>query len=692
MRIKIYNFLVNRVPGISYRYHKMHDGSSGINQFLSWLYLFFLNFAYYILFLRFLGKKPGAVMYEEKRLLCNKSESEDNTEKYKYLSPDYFVEKLLRYDIVSFDIFDTLIFRPFSDPTDLFYFVGERLDFMDFKSLRIRAEYDARRNRKEKRGDYEVNLDEIWSRLSEITGIDKQEGMKKELEAEKRLCYANPFMLDVWSRLKSQGKRLIIVSDMYLPEEFLSEILDKNGFSGAEKIYISNSHRKSKAEGSLFEAVRNEFQGSMVHVGDNPVSDVKRASEKDIDVLHYPNINRNALLYRAYDMSAIVGGAYRGIVDNAVYNGLKRYSMEYEYGFIYGGLFVLGYCGFIHKYCRNNRIERILFLSRDGDILKKAYDYLYPDEDTRYVHWSRKAALKLTAGYNRYDFLRRFIDHKIGDNITIGDAVASMDISSESSENTNMDRQNKRGKNTIPSILNEELHKAGYSIGNRLDIKSAKVLKGILTDNWEIIIEGYAKERDAAKIYYKNILCGCKKAAAVDIGWAGSGAVSLITLEKNEWKTGCEIVGIIAGTNTVHNAEPDASETFLQSGRLVSYMYSQRHNRDLLKKHDPNRDYNVFWELLLSSTEPGCTGFTMNSKGEGIPSLGNVDANPKGIQEIQRGILDFVREYSERFKDFEYMLDISGRDAYAPMLAAAGHNEEYLMAIKKRFDLHIGVE
>ena len=47
-----------------------------------------------------------------------------------------FVEKLSSYDVISFDIFDTLIFRPFSEPTDLFYFVGEQLGIMNFKELR----------------------------------------------------------------------------------------------------------------------------------------------------------------------------------------------------------------------------------------------------------------------------------------------------------------------------------------------------------------------------------------------------------------------------------------------------------------------------------------------------------------------------------------------------------------------------
>jgi len=127
MRLRIYGFLVNRHPGISERYHKFHDGSSSLKSFISWVYLLWLNFAYYCLFCRFLGKKKGIEIYEVKNIVCDKSESRAHKDECRYLSEEYFIDKLLLYDVISFDVFDTLIFRPFSDPKDLFYIVGDRL-------------------------------------------------------------------------------------------------------------------------------------------------------------------------------------------------------------------------------------------------------------------------------------------------------------------------------------------------------------------------------------------------------------------------------------------------------------------------------------------------------------------------------------------------------------------------------------
>ena len=58
---------------------------------------------------------------------------------------------------------------------------------------------------------------------------------------------------------------------------------------------------------------------------------------------------------------------------------------------------------------------------------------------------------------------------------------------------------------------------------------------------------------------------------------------------------------------------------------------------------------------------------------------------------MQKGILDFAKQYAIHFSKYPYMFNISGRDAYAPMLLAASHNEKYLKAIEKKFDLEVNV-
>ena len=667
MKTRLYSLLVNRQPGIKERYHNYHDGAGGFKKYISWLYLLWLNFGYYVLHLRFFGKSTGVSFYEEKVVLIDCTESACAVEKIGETKT--FIDALSHYDTISFDIFDTLIFRPFSEPADLFYFLGEKLGIMNFKQLRMQAEQEARKHCHKENGHYEITLADIWETLEKLCGNVAANGMETEIQLEKQFCYANPFMKRVFEELQKQGKKIIIVSDMYLPAAVLEETLQANGYSGYDKLYASCEYGKNKAGGELYELVKRENPGRMVHVGDNEHSDVAMAKKAGIAAMHYPNVNRNALLYRPYDMSPMVGGAYRGIVNNRIYSGTEVYSQEYEYGFIYGGLFVTGYCAFIHEYCRKHRVDKVLFLSRDGDILKQVYDMLYPEENTEYVYWSRRAATKLMAGEDRYDYFRRFLYHKVNQNITVKSVLASMEL----------------------AFLAEQLPK-NISKEDELTDRNVDSLKDFLKLHWQEVLVAYRGEQKAAEQYYRKVLADCRHVVAVDIGWAGSGAVALNHLVQNVWKIPCEITGLIAGTNTIYNAEPEASETFLQSGKLVSYLYSQSFNRDLLKKHDPNRNYNVYWELLLSSPTPQFCGFQWNDKEDTVQFVfGEYDANQEGIKQVQQGILDFVTDYRNHFFEFDYMFHISGRDAYAPMLVAASKNEKYLKVIERKFALEKNV-
>lgn len=738
MRMQVYNFLVNRHDGIRIRYHRLHDGAGKKDKILSYVYLLWLNFCYYVLFCRFLDKAKAVEIYEKKRLPVMDSESAVflNTG----VSVDGFVECLSGYDIISFDLFDTLIFRPFSEPGDLFYFLGAEFGLLDFKRIRMEQEALARVECRRDKGHYEVTFADIWKHIEQDVGINAERGMAAEQRLEAEFCYANPFMLEVFHQLQNAGKKIIVISDMYLPGAFLCELLEKNGYGGISGLYVSSEYGKSKRDGKLYELVkeREAFAPDtrLIHVGDNECSDVKMGRQSGFDTKYYPNINKNAQLFRPYDMSPMVGGAYRGIVDNHIYCGIRKYSMEYEYGFIYGGLFVLGYCSFIYDFCKKNSVDKILFLSRDGDILKQAYDFLYPDENTEYVYWSRKAASKLEAGYDKQDYFRRFVFHKVNQGYRIGEVLHSMELDflaeelgsrPEGKTRSNPENKTDTGQEERQEGIldnggarkekrqegrpdNEGERKAGTVREERglgkdeqLTDKNAPLLKRYIEANWNRVLEKYREQNEAAKSYYETVLAGVKKAAVVDIGWAGSGAMVLRHLVSEEWGISCELTGLVAGTNTIYNAEPEASESFLQSGQMAAYLYSQRHNRDLLKKHDLNKNYNVFWELLLSSAAPQFKGF-YKRKAENAGSLpvsdgyadiefvfGKYDANQEGIREIQRGILDFVKAYREHFSGFSYMFHISGRDAYAPMLIAASYKERYLRTMEQKFGLEMNV-
>ncbi len=666
MRLKIYNLFVNKHAGIRQRYHSLHDNSKGLFKIISWFYLIWLNLAYYVLFQRWLGKEKSIEVYESKSLITNRPESRMSP----LGTPEQLVESLRKYDVISFDIFDTLIFRPFSAPTDLFFILGQQFDYLDFKRIRIESEHKARIKEYKMSKSYEVTLEDIWKQMESATGIDAAEGMKAEIDAELSFCYANPYMKKVFQALADMGKHIVITSDMYLPKKVLNQMLVQNGYSGYDNLFLSCEEHLSKAKGQLYDLVKSYCESrygtglTFAHVGDNENSDVKNARAHGFHSFHYPNVNTNTLMYRAFDMSPIIGAAYRGIVNNRLYSGLDSMNMNQEYGYIYGGLFILGYCQYIHNYVQNNGIEKVLFLSRDGEIVKRVYDNLFPEDATEYVYISRLAAAKLSAGYMKYDFLRKMVYHKVGIGKSMNQVLEAMELSDLSFEDGDV----------------------------KLTPDNVDDLVDYINANWDKVLEIYKPQRDAAGIWYRDIIGNAKSAVAVDIGWAGSGFVALKNMFEKEWHINCRLTGIVAGTNTAHNAEPDMSETMLLDGSLSSYLYSSMENRDLFKKHDPAKDYNLFFELITSSPSPSFRGFYFDENNNVELRFSKPEDNPEGVKDIWYGIEKFVEDYKAHFGNYDYMFNISGRDAYAPMLLAASHKESYLRSIYKNFDLKITVE
>lgn len=676
MREKIYDILVNRHEGIRVRYHISHDGKTGAAKVASWFYLLWLNLRYYVLFNRSLNRDPGQEI-QMKKFSLERSESEISCKEVG--SVEDWIKKAEPYGIVSFDIFDTLVFRPFDEPVDVFYFIQERLQIPDFKRIRMEMEAEARKDKKKNKGTAEVSLSDIWEKLEKEVGVSKEKGMETEQELELKFCYANPFMMQVFRELKNRKKKIIAVSDMYLSSAFLRRLLEKCGYDGIETVFVSCEEGFGKAKGKLFQKVIAKYGSGMIHIGDNYISDFKGAKEAGLASLHYPAVNRNLRYFRCYDMSMITGGAYRGIVTNLLYSGAEKFSMEKEYGFVFGGLFAAGYCRFIHEYCKENGIEKLLFLSRDGDLLQQVYKKLYPQEadKTVYAHWSRAVATRLMAKYDRYDYFRRFLRHKVNQEYSIKEILKAMQLE----ELLNTESFRKLAKDAKAPVTETTL----------LTDDNVKTVTEWLQENYAYIISRYQAENKAAGDYYTEMLKDCRKAAAVDIGWAGSGALALSFLAENEWGIGCSITGIIAGTNSAKNAEPDATEIFRQEGKLVSFLFSQSENRDVWFAHDPSRLHNIYWELLLSSPRGSCTGFEYEN-GKPKPKEGKPERNAAGIREIQAGILRFTDEYLKHFGDIPYMLRISGRDAAAPLHVMEFFNAGYLKNISDRFKLNINVE
>ena len=214
---KLHDRLVNRVPGIRERYQEYRAGHTKAH---SLAYLGALNFDYYVLKNRAL-LADSVLRPDEGRKIVVGSESQLTRK----MSPMRMADLLEVYDVISFDVFDTLILRKVSEPADVFYALQEKLDYPDLRRVRIEAEKKKKQKRYALCGDYEVNFEEIWTEAERLTGIDASYGMQAEFEAELLFASGNPYFLKVVPELLKRGKKPVICSDMYLGQERIRELL-----------------------------------------------------------------------------------------------------------------------------------------------------------------------------------------------------------------------------------------------------------------------------------------------------------------------------------------------------------------------------------------------------------------------------------------------------------------------------------
>lgn len=213
------------------------------------------------------------------------------TFRYKGNNSQEIMEQIENYDIVSFDVFDTLLLRPYAKPTDMFYDLEKENHLSNFHNERIAAEKNARQH--SLGPEKEVNIFEIYKELGKIYSIDAQKFAQQELRMEKEKCFPNQDFLPILEELSKRHQHVIAVSDMYLPKHELEDLLHTCGVKGIKEIFVSCEYGVGKANGLLFEIVKEAYPGrSIVHIGDNLHSDVRGSKQCGITGILYQRKNK----------------------------------------------------------------------------------------------------------------------------------------------------------------------------------------------------------------------------------------------------------------------------------------------------------------------------------------------------------------------------------------------------------------
>ena len=130
---------------------------------------------------------------------------------YQRIPVEELVEKLSEYDIISFDVFDTLILRPFTRTGVLFSMMEEKLGIYKFSKIRVDSENEIRNFNQEKYGHDNTTLYEIYNLIAKKTNLDAEYAANLEYQLELNYCYANPYFKKIISMCIQRNKKLLYV-------------------------------------------------------------------------------------------------------------------------------------------------------------------------------------------------------------------------------------------------------------------------------------------------------------------------------------------------------------------------------------------------------------------------------------------------------------------------------------------------
>ena len=422
-------------------------------------------------------------------------------------------KRITQAEVVSFDVFDTLLYRRTNTPETIFDLVGRHFGVDGFRRLRMKCQDEASRRAWQAHQYPHADMDQIYEVLAEHTEIpvDWMAVKEYEIQMERDALTANRETLEIFRYAKAQGKRVIATSDMYLSAQFLSEVLEANGFVGFDHIYCSADEHKAKFNKELFAEVarQEEVDGSRIlHIGDKARDDVE-----------YPeSMGWQGFLYHCdADLDKLKNCTCTD-VDRGLYKILADDSKGFWYnlGVQVGGPVYMGLYRFLRDKVQEakSKGQNVYFLSRDGYnlyqlFLRQGFD------NVRYLYTSRRALTMACITEMSEEELKLLPPYDL--NHTVGSILDYLCV--DRSEIHHLEEAGLSGFDQV--------------IGTEEDLKKFRNL--YLYDR-EAFLKRCRIEREAALAYFSKTGLLDQDAICFDCGWQGS---SQDLLERFKKAVGC---------------------------------------------------------------------------------------------------------------------------------------------------------
>lgn len=328
-------------------------------------------------------------------------------------------------EVVSFDLFDTLLIRRIHNPDlvklPVARYIAELAEQQgrhwhwhkvqqqrDTIEGRHRAETGT--NFVDHEACYPLFMRELLMEIFENSYDDAllEKVTDYEMVMENSMLVPRRILVDWIKELAGAGKRIFIISDMYLPATHLRQLIKHAGLDQyIEEVISSADTFLAKASGKAYTMIAEKYAlapSAWLHIGDNPVSDGLRAGETGIDamIIHDPGEDQRKSIVKRYYNYSDGKPFWRGRILQQLMAPLeaenKQHSVLYAEGYNFLGPLIGIFLQQVARLCREKAITKVFFLAREGWTFKryweKAMPRLYPAgglPEIEYLYVSRMA-------------------------------------------------------------------------------------------------------------------------------------------------------------------------------------------------------------------------------------------------------------------------------------------------------------
>jgi len=306
-------------------------------------------------------------------------------------------------EIVSFDVFDTLVCRSVMEPVDVFHLIAQAIALSDditvsqsfvdhFVKCRRGTEQLLRYKLDKMRGAADVEEMQILDVYTEmlhqagenLENADRLVALEQAMELRCLKVRKAGYVL--FQQALAAGKTIIIISDFIHPGSFVEQVLSQCGYAGWSRLYVSSDVGLKKHSGRLFEHVLDDLgdvdKDRMCHFGDNPQGDIKMAQVHGVPAYHLPSgpslvkqlIKRDALNHNAIANSLVTRAIYSHYANRYLYAGqgtadnhrLELILTREEFGYLTIGPLMYAFSRWLLQEAERESIEQIILFARDS--------------------------------------------------------------------------------------------------------------------------------------------------------------------------------------------------------------------------------------------------------------------------------------------------------------------------------------